>query len=85
MWARFALWLIAVPLGFFIVFAFARSVGLFTSDQQSDVFLARNISRFWPVIRLLPFVALVTAALVHGGVYALARWRGQRAARTSTR
>ena len=77
-WARLALWLLAVPISFFVVFAFARGVGLFTSDQQSDVFLAQSISRFWPVIRLLPFVALLTAALVHGGVYALARWRSQR-------
>jgi hypothetical protein len=84
-WARFGLWLIAVPLGFFIVFAFARGLGWFTSDQQSDVFLARNVGRFWPVVRLLPFVALVTAGIVHGGVYALARWRGRRAARRATR
>jgi hypothetical protein len=81
MWARFALWLVAVPLAFFIVFAFARGVGLFTSDQQADVFLAKHLGRFWPVIRLLPFVALLTAALVHGGVYGLARWRGRHSSR----
>ncbi len=77
-WARFLLWLVAVPLAFFVVFAVARGIGLFTSDQQSDVFLAKSVSRFWPVIRLLPFVALLCAGLVQSGVYALARWRGQR-------
>jgi hypothetical protein len=80
LWMRFLLWIIAVPLGFLIVFVLARAIGLFTSEQLSDVFLANNAGRFWPVIRLLPFVAFVTAALVHAGVYAIARRRGRRRA-----
>jgi hypothetical protein len=80
LWMRFVLWLVAVPLSFFIVFAVARSTGTFSSNQLSDLFLANDAGRFWPVIRLLPFVALVTAGLVHGGVYVLARRRGRRRA-----
>jgi hypothetical protein len=76
-WARLLLWLVAVPLGFLLVFGFARAFGFFTSTQLQDVFLA---DMFWPVIRLLPFVALVTATIVHGGVLLL----GRRRARLST-
>jgi hypothetical protein len=78
-WMRFILWVIAVPLGFFVVFSIARAFNLFTSNQLSDLFLANNPGRFWPAARLLPFVALVTASIVQLGVYLLARWRGRRA------
>jgi hypothetical protein len=78
-WMRFILWLIAVPLGFLVVFLVARAFDLFTSNQLSDLFLANNPGRFWPAARLLPFVALVTASIVQLGVYLLARWRGRRA------
>ena len=76
LWMRLLLWCIAVPLSFFVVFVLARAFGVFTSTQLSDVFLASGISRFWPVIRLLPFVALLTAVLVQAGVYFLGRRRG---------
>lgn len=79
-WMRFLLWVVALPLSFFVVFLLARATGLFTSSQLSDVFLANGGNRFWPIIRILPFVALLTAALVHGGVYAIARQRGRRRA-----
>jgi hypothetical protein len=77
-WMRFLLWVAAVPLSFLIVFVAARALGMFTSDQLSDLFLADESSRFWPVARLLPFVALLCAVLVQGGVYFLARLRGRR-------
>ncbi len=77
---RLLLWIVAVPLSFLLVFLVARAFGVFTTNQLSDVFLANNTGRFWPVARLLPFVALVTAALVQGGVYLLARLRGAAAA-----
>ena len=67
------LWIVAVPAGFLIVFLVARLTGLFTSDQLSDVFLATGFDRFWPLARLIPFVALVTALIVQVGVAALAR------------
>ncbi len=76
-WMRFLLWIVAIPLAFLVVFVIARAFGLFTTNQLSDVFLANNTARFWPVARLLPFVALVTAAFVQGGVYGLARLRGR--------
>jgi hypothetical protein len=75
--ARLLLWLVAVPLGFVLVFGFARAFGFFTSTQLQDVFLA---DMFWPVIRLLPFVALVTATIVHVGVLVLGRRRARRSA-----
>jgi hypothetical protein len=78
MWMRFLLWIVAVPLAFIIVFVFARAFGVFTSSQLSDVFLASDADRFWPVARVLPFVALVTAVIVQAGVYAIARLRGGR-------
>jgi hypothetical protein len=82
-WMRLLLWIVAVPLSFLLVFLVARAFGMFTTNQLSDVFLADNSGRFWPVARLLPFVALFTAALVQGGVYLLARWRGGRLAARS--
>jgi hypothetical protein len=77
-WMRLLLWFIAVPLAFMSVFLVARAFGFFTTNQLSDLFLANDTSRFWPVARLLPFVALVTALLVTLGVYLLARLRGRR-------
>ena len=74
-WMRLLLWVVAVPLAFFIVFIVARGLGVFTSSELSDVFLASNSSRFWPVARLLPFVALLTAAFVQAGVLLLSRRR----------
>jgi hypothetical protein len=77
-WMRLLLWFIAVPLAFLLVFAVARAFSLFTTNQLSDLFLANDNSRFWPVARLLPFVALVTASFVQAGVYLIARVRGRR-------
>jgi hypothetical protein len=74
-WVRLALWIVAVPAAFLAVFVFARAIGVFTADQLTDVYLATGTSRFWPVARLLPFVALVAASLVHGGVHLLSRRR----------
>jgi len=76
-WMRLILWLVAVPVSFLVVFLFAIAVGVFTNSQLTDLFLATGNSRYWPVVRLLPFVALLCAALVHVGVYAIARVRGR--------
>ena len=69
------LWIVAVPLSFLVVFSLARMSGLFTHDQLTDVFLANGRSRFWPFARVLPFVALLTALIVQGGVVLLGRRR----------
>jgi len=74
-WLRLLLWIVAVPVAYVVVFSLARGLGYFTSTQLSDVFLANGFSRFWPVARLLPFVALLTALIVHGGVLVLGRPR----------
>lgn len=76
---RLLIWVVAVPVGFFVVFAPARAVGLLTSKQLEDVFLETGWGRFWPVVRLLPLVALVTAAAVHFSVLGISRWRRRRA------
>ena len=76
-WIRFLLWLVAVPLAFLIVFGIARTMGLLTTTDITDVALAEGWRRFWPIIRLLPFVAIVTALLVTGGVYGIARLRAR--------
>ena len=67
-WMRLLLWIVAVPVSFLVVFSIARMSGLFTHDQLTDVFLANGRSRFWPLARVLPFVALLTALIVQGGV-----------------
>src|SRR4051812_37873700 len=78
-WMRLLLWIVAVPVSFLIVFSIARMSGLFTHDQLTDVFLASGRSRFWPVARVLPFVAVLTALIVQGGVVLLGRRRARRA------
>jgi hypothetical protein len=78
-WMRFLFWIVAVPLGFVIVFGLARAFGILSSDQLEDVFLEDTWDRFWPVARLLPFVALVTASIVHVSVLYVSRWRARHA------
>jgi hypothetical protein len=80
-WMRLLVWLIAVPLGFALVFGVARLGGFLTQTQLEDVFLDTGWSRFWPVARLLPFVALVTASIVHFSVLWMSRWRVRHAMR----
>ena len=84
-WMQLLLWIVAVPLAYFLVFLLARATGLFSSNQLSDVFLANGFSRFWPLARLLPIVALVTALLVQGGVVLLSRRNGRGRAASATR
>jgi hypothetical protein len=77
-WMRFICWIFAVPLAFLFVFTAARAFGMFSRDELTDLFLATDTSRFWPVVRLLPFVAVVCASMVQGGVLALSRARAKR-------
>jgi hypothetical protein len=78
---RLLVWIVAVPLGFAIVFGLARAFGMLSSNQLEDVFLETGWSRFWPVARLLPFVALVTASIVHFTILFASRWRARHALR----
>lgn len=75
---RFALWIVAVPLAFVVVFAIAKLIGVLSTNQVENVALDEGWTRFVPIARLLPFVALATAAFVHGGVYGIARFRSRR-------
>jgi hypothetical protein len=72
---RLLLWIFAVPFAFLVVFFVARASGFFTHQQLTDVFLANGRSRFWPLARLLPIVALLIALIVQGGVVLLSRRR----------
>ena len=80
-WARFALWIVAVPLAFLVVFGLARAFGVLSTNDITDVALAEGWHRFVPIVRLLPFVAVVTALFVHGGVFGIARLRESRRAK----
>ncbi len=55
---RFLLWIVAVPLAFLVVLALARGLGMLTSNQIQDLALAEGWGRFWPIARLVPFIAL---------------------------
>jgi hypothetical protein len=77
-WVRLLLWIVAVPLAFMVVFGLAKAFGLLTTNEITDVALAEGWGRFWPIVRLLPFVALATALFVTGGVYGIARLRAQK-------
>jgi hypothetical protein len=74
-WMRLLLWVFAIPVSFLLVFMIARASGVFTHAQLTDIFLANGRSRFWPLVRLLPIVALVIALIVQGGVVLLSRRR----------
>lgn len=76
---RLLLWVVAVPVGFALVFGVARLLGVFTARDLEDVSLDEGWDRFWPVARLLPFVALAIALIVHFSVVAIARRRARRA------
>jgi hypothetical protein len=75
---RFLLWIVAIPLAFMVVLVFARSAGMLTTNEISDVALAQGLGRFWPIVRLIPFVALAAAALVQGAAFLLTRVRERR-------
>ena len=84
-WVRFGMWIVAVPLAFIVVFGLAKAFGLLTTNEITDVALAEGWHRFVPIARLVPFVALVTAAIVHGGAYGIARVRAGRSPGSSSR
>ena len=77
-WIRFLLWFVALPLAFVVVFVLAKIIGVLNSNQVENVALDEGWNRFVPIARLLPFVALMTAALVHAGVYGIMRYRVSR-------
>ena len=81
LWLRLAIWVIAVPLGALLVFGVAQALGLLTSRQLLDTFLESGNDRFGAVARLIPFWAVVSAALVHFAVLGLTRRREARGAR----
>lgn len=72
LWLRLIIWLLAIPLGAMVVFGAAGAVGALSSRQLLDTFLESGADRFVAVARLLPLWALVSAALVHFSVMAIA-------------
>jgi hypothetical protein len=77
-WARFLIWIVAIPLAFIVILTFARAAGMLTTNEISDVALAEGWGRFWPIARLIPFVALAAAGFVQGGAFLLTRMRERR-------
>jgi hypothetical protein len=75
---RFLLWVVAIPLAFLVVLALARGLGMLTSNQIQDLALAEGWGRFWPIARLVPFIAFAAAVFVQGGTYGIARLRERR-------
>ncbi len=73
MWIRLLIWVVAVPLGLAIVFKFGQALGFVTSQQLLDTFAAKGWNRFAPIARLLPFAALLIAAIVQASVAGLER------------
>jgi hypothetical protein len=74
-WMRLLIWIVAVPVSFIVVFGLARALGFLSQSQLEDVFLETGWNRFWPVARLLPFTALLTAGIVQFAVLYISRWR----------
>ncbi len=78
LWLRVVIWIVAIPLGAVLVFGVAEALGVLTSRQLIDTFLESGMDRFGAVARLLPFWAVVSAALVHLAVVGLDRRRASR-------
>jgi hypothetical protein len=72
---RILIWFVAVPVSFLFVFGVTRALGFLTQRQLEDTFLLSGWSRFWPIVRVLPFWALITALLVHFANMGIIRWR----------
>jgi hypothetical protein len=75
---RVLIWFVAVPLGFVLVFGTTRALGLLSQRQLEDAFLLSGWNRFWPIVRVLPFWALITAVIVHFGNIGIVQWRRAR-------
>lgn len=76
---RFALWIAALPITLWLTYRIARGLGFLTAKQVEDVFFEQAWGRFWPLVRLLPLWALLTALAVHLSVLGIERWRRRRA------
>jgi hypothetical protein len=74
---RFALWLIALPLGSYLVFRIASSLKLLTKSQLEDTFLRSDWGRFVPVARVLPLCALAIALIIQLGEFGLVQLRAR--------
>lgn len=78
LWIRLLIWVVALPVGFLLVFGAARMLGFLTSRQLIDTFIETGWDRFAALVRLVPFWALVTALIVQGSVTGLVRRRQRR-------
>jgi hypothetical protein len=76
--ARVAIWFVAVPLSFVLVFGTTRAFGFLSQRQLEDTFLLSGWDRFWPILRVLPFWALITALVVHFGNIGVVQWQRAR-------
>lgn len=76
---RLGLWIVALPVSLWFTYRIARGLGVLTAKQVEDVFFDQNWGRFWPLARLLPLWALLTALAVQLSVLGIERFRRSRA------
>ena len=72
---RILIWIVAVPLSFLLVFGTTRAFGFLSQRQLEDTFLLSGWSRFSPIVRVLPFWALIAALMVHFTNVGIVKWQ----------
>jgi hypothetical protein len=77
---RVLAWLIALPLGLFVVVAPARRLDFLSGQRLLDVVVGTGWSRYWRVLVIAPAWALVTTLLVHLMLFGLRKLADRRQA-----
>jgi hypothetical protein len=72
---RILILFVALPVSFLLLLGATRAFGFLSQRQLEDTFLLSGWSRFWPIVRVLPFWALITALIVHFTNIGVIRWR----------
>lgn len=76
------IWILALGIGFAITYYGALQFGFLTRKEVRGIALHTDFARYWPLLRLVPVWAMISALLVQASVVALGRRRttDQRAA-----
>lgn len=74
-WAQAVIWILALGIGFLVTYYGAIALGFLTRKQIRAVALHTDFDRYWPLLRLVPVWALISALLVQGTVVVIARRR----------
>jgi hypothetical protein len=81
-WMHAIVWLVGLGVGFGITFYGALLIGALNRKQLRGVALQTGFDRYWPLLRLVPVWALISAALIQVTLIAIVRRREQAAAGT---